>query len=446
MNTDELVSEMREATVDLQPRTGFTEAVVRGGARRRVRHRMQVTTQVAVACALVGATTYVIWPEAGPVQETQAASPLTRPANGDLADDRDFLDQVTRTWHADLPTFVAKPAPVASRPHVWWAGSTPAGKAAVVLEEIDRENRKDLYVGLVGTDPVDGQFHMLAYVPAMTGPNGEIAPPKGFLFGPDDRTVLIITNEKTFVSTGLNVGPDGKLSRDWSAFTPRDGAVAATLDFPAGWEPRDVGAYNGGPGDHLVTITPGYVELWVASERRAIALGQDPHRGKQPYGLDWAPATPLIWRVGNEAAQPPADVTTRFKETLVNGGYAADSLQFSNGFYIVAGLPDGRVAIVSHELNRPNHQYMYGVLVSDDKPDQVVFGGELDGGVPLPVRVHLPDGQGWAVADKGAALSYDTGDGRWIGVGRDAALIPENAARVQVARDGAQPAVVDLRK
>jgi hypothetical protein len=449
MNTDELVSEMREATVDLQPRLGFTEAVVRGGARRQVRHRVKVATQVAVVCTLVGATTYVIWPGAGPAaQQTQTASPLAGPTTGDLADDKSFLDQVTRTWHAELPAFLDVPAPVTSRPHVSWAGNTPAGRAAVVVGEVDREAQTELYVGLVGTDPVDGQFHLLADVPAIIDPYGDIKPPKGFLFGPDDRTLLIINDKKTFVSAGIEVGPDGKLARDWTEFTPDDGAVIAELEFPAGWEPGDVVANSDRPGELVNTTWDTEVELSVASERRAIALDRGPAKGKEKrgIGLDWAPDRPLIWHVGTAGSQSFADISEPFTKALVDGGYAIDSLQASNVFFIVAGLPDGRTAIVSHQLNRPYHEYMYGVLTGGGKPDQVVFGGELIGGVPLPVRVHLPDGQGWVIADKGATLSYDTGDGLWIMVGRDAALVPENAVRVQAARDGAPPAIVDLKK
>ncbi|MEK8105276.1 hypothetical protein NKG94_08965 [Micromonospora sp. M12] len=61
-------------------------------------------------------------------------------------------------------------------------------------------------------------------------------------------------------------------------------------------------------------------------------------------------------------------------------------------------------------------------------------GGQHDCGLvgTLPVRLRLPDDQGFLVAAEGSALSYRVGDGQWQDAGRDAALLPATATDVQV--------------
>jgi hypothetical protein len=55
----------------------------------------------------------------------------------------------------------------------------------------------------------------------------------------------------------------------------------------------------------------------------------------------------------------------------------------------------------------------------------------------LPVRLRVPDGQGWVVAHYGAQLQYRaSADGAWQDAGSDAALLPDNAAQVQVTKNG----------
>jgi hypothetical protein len=62
------------------------------------------------------------------------------------------------------------------------------------------------------------------------------------------------------------------------------------------------------------------------------------------------------------------------------------------------------------------------------------------------VNTWLPDGQGYVVADYGAALSYRTSfDSQWKEAGVNAALLLDDAVEVQVIRDG-NPTVVSLPK
>jgi hypothetical protein len=58
--------------------------------------------------------------------------------------------------------------------------------------------------------------------------------------------------------------------------------------------------------------------------------------------------------------------------------------------------------------------------------------GAVDRTDPLPVRLHLQNGEGWVVAHYGVALRYRIGSGRWIDAGHDAALVPDNTTSVAV--------------
>jgi hypothetical protein len=76
----------------------------------------------------------------------------------------------------------------------------------------------------------------------------------------------------------------------------------------------------------------------------------------------------------------------------------------------------------------------------------VIAGDKPDKAATLPVKVHLPDGQGWVVADAGATLTFRTSaNGEWQDAGKNSAILPEGTLQVQVSKTGA-PATVDLPK
>jgi hypothetical protein len=74
----------------------------------------------------------------------------------------------------------------------------------------------------------------------------------------------------------------------------------------------------------------------------------------------------------------------------------------------------------------------------------VVYGGLIDANAVRPVRMNLPDGQGWIVADRGATLHHRTGNGAWQDAGHDAALLPAAATQVEVTRPGWQAMTAPL--
>jgi hypothetical protein len=104
---------------------------------------------------------------------------------------------------------------------------------------------------------------------------------------------------------------------------------------------------------------------------------------------------------------------------------------------VVAGLPDGRIAILSEFLEDLNPSRIYAVLLEDDGSIAGAVPGNLvDPSAPLPVALRMPDGQGWVVANYGATLRYRVDGGTWQDAGQNAVLLPDNAIQVQVTRDG----------
>jgi hypothetical protein len=72
----------------------------------------------------------------------------------------------------------------------------------------------------------------------------------------------------------------------------------------------------------------------------------------------------------------------------------------------------------------------------------VVPGGIPDKTASLPVSIRLPNGQGWAVANKGAQLSYRFDGGNWTQPRANAVLVPDGTnAEVKVSIGGAAKTV-----
>ncbi len=84
---------------------------------------------------------------------------------------------------------------------------------------------------------------------------------------------------------------------------------------------------------------------------------------------------------------------------------------------------------------------------ADGTLDRVQRGPAVDFGSPLPVRVRLPDGQGWVVASSQylgiAYRTSDPGDWQEAQTGSQAALLPDAAVQVRVG-SGTGEVVVDL--
>lgn len=178
-----LAAEVRAAFVAMTdtvvPAPGDADRLVRAG-RRRLYRRRTVTAVAAVAASTVvggGATLLTTGLRGtGTVPGTTApafgqgpyADLYQRPTRGDLADDPTYLAQAVAAWNASHGKVVPGLSltsglfdDLRGAPHVIWAGTTPAGPAAIVAQPAwwaqrgPHKTSDELMVTLVGLIGVD---------------------------------------------------------------------------------------------------------------------------------------------------------------------------------------------------------------------------------------------------------------------------------------------------
>jgi hypothetical protein len=426
MDTSELTRALRAATDDLEPPTGFAEAVLRGGRRRRTRLRLGIATGTAVAVAVVAAGGLAL---AHDPTATLTGNPLVdAPTSGNLAGDTQFRTDAIAAWEAGK-----KVSPNADRgifddvrtePSVYWAGDTPSGRAAVVVQEAQLHPHDDLgsedadqtrtLVGLVATDPADGRFKLV---------NDQYDADAGrFLFGDGDRTVLILDRGvPLFVSHDASV-ENGQIRANWQRLA-LDGGVAVE-QLPRGTSPTQVVAVAADHPPANYADAKGRLDL----EPSSWYLDQEATQSPDSTGLDWHG---MSWTVGSDGG-PQVDAAAVFFDEVslpLSNGSAVGN--YTSTWYIRAGLADGRVAVLGNNQTGGSPSRLYAVLVDAGGARSVVPGDEVDAKAVLPVRFRLPDEQGWVVAAKDQPLSYRLNDA-WIGAGTGAALIPDMATQVLV--------------
>jgi len=440
METDDLTTRLRGAAEGIMPPPGFTDAVTRGGRRRRHRrHLVAGLVSVTVLAMAVGTVTLAdsgdtlppgaIIDENGdvvidppPVLQNGELW-LSGPTRGDLADDSEVLDGVRDAWRAYLPGSPNGLADsVRGEPNVYWAGTTPLGPAAVVAQAQGR----GAALGLVAFE--DGTPRVLTDARALVTLVGV-----GLQFGPGDDTLLVPDpGVPLVVSTGAVRAGDGTVSRLWEPLPMTDGV--AVLSLPADSDPsairvRGAGAGGGPTGEHVM--------LLPASRA---SLGWD-HQSKYraENRLDW----PLDVFTLPGGRRPP-ESTEPF---LVGAGFVDPYLTMAAGglWTVATAMPDGRPVWVTEYQEDSNPSRLITIIGADPGTAVVLDGGPVDRESELPVRVRLPDGAGRVVAERGATLRYRVAqDAAWVDAGRDAALLPSTAVEVEVTAQGGAPVIVTL--
>ena len=426
MNTTELTERLRGATDGLAPPPGFAETVLHGGRRRRARRRLTVAASVLAVVAVAGAATVVTLREddRAPVADAR----LNEPTIGTLAGDQAFLGEVVAEWRKGLPyAFEASRGyydDIRGEPHVYWAGDTPAGRAAIVLQQVyvhptAEVTEKGLRTaeGLVATDPADDTLKLVS-----TRVIGQ-APPRladYFQFGPGDRTLVAIDEGEPLYYASRRT-ENGSVSLVNPRRLEPDGGVAF-MTIPD--EPWTAVVYEGSHPIAPKEVAGEFGQI-PASYYLYTRLADPSSRP----GTDLLRWDDTVWQLGTRFDMEPGQFDAKW------GGYSYIYLAdiAVSPWTIVAGLPGGRMIILKERQYRTAEPRLIAKTAPNATTEtmDLIDGGVVDRDAVLPVRFQIPDGGGWIVADKGKEISYRTSpEAPWQKAGRDAALLPDGVTEV----------------
>ncbi len=371
---------------------------------------------------------------------------LQRSTGGDLAGDPAYLTAVVAAWNGSHESSMNADRGIFDHligsPHVVWAGSTPAGRAAVVVQEsylrwhaniqLDREGPA-LLTGYVGPGP-GGRPQVLTDTYDAPG-----APAmQGFFVGPA-RTVLVVLEHGQPVQVSFRriYADDGHVARDWQPVNFQDGA--AVLLRPADATVEQVRLRDGSRDGLDIGNVPGM----------DVPRAQEPTVQLLPWG-----DSEQVWLIG---PNPPRDCGDRtptgtfasdvFDQAL--SGFVPDTwpdVQSSgDGHWFACGTtPDGSRLLVGERVLDTDPSHVYAVLRSPSGQIQVA-ARPVDASDRVPVLVPLPRGQGWFVAWYGAVIRYrPMGASAWQELGSNAALVPPGGGTVEFTRPGSAGVVFHL--
>jgi hypothetical protein len=418
MTDTDIREALSRATGELSAPDDLLERVRAGGHRRVVRRRSLLAAGLATVVA--GSTAGVLLRREG-----GSAPLLSGDTRGDLARDREYLAEVRRVWHQRVDPV----EDLVGEPHIVWAGTTPAGRVAMVTQGVQGD---DVVYGTQGfVEPsANGPF-----IDELMALQSDTDPLTAILVGEQDRSVLVVvdTGRDLSFSPGLEIDRDGKVVRGFRPLTYADGAAVLEvgrqrdrvriglrasdgravelMNFPA-WAYRDHPG-EGQPGARQVVLAvPGWERGWPA--------GEGARRDA------WA-----AW--GAESRKPFYDLNGYHRSTA-----APD-------WFVWGSTPGGvRFRLETHHLDEEPAR----LLLTTGRPDsdgRTQPAGTLDPDATLPVQVRLPGGYGFVIAAVGATLRYRLGDGGgWVPVAGDSALVPAAVTQVEVTRDGRPPKIVRL--
>lgn len=459
-DTDVVRRALRDATDDLAPGPDVLSRARHGGRRRQLRRRTALAgvAGVAVLAVLAAGAQLTRWPDRGPVtipSSDVGDNLLTGPTGGDLAGDADYLSAATlafRHGHRNPDPNGQVQPPVVFRhlvgsPHVAWAGTTPAGRAAIVAQATEVTDRSAL-----GTEDANlyGRHVVLAFVaqgrdgtPAVLAnevlltPTADTYNTSALRFGPDRSTLLVADlSRPVWYSTKRGYGPNG-VRRNWTA-VPFQGNAAVLTVRP-----------GSDPATELVSAaTPPVTD----GQAEPVLVAGTPDPGTQPDNtLGWG--GPPYYSSGKGSRDQvslglPLTAgahelrgwgTARDPETFFDQALRDSPYYDANGFpavgrrpWLAYAAPSKDVRVVGSEVQYgTDPSQIYAAVLAGGKT-QIVWGGPAYRAATLPVHLRLPDNLGWLVAAYRANLSYRTATGTWQRAGTTAALLPPTATAVQV--------------
>lgn len=417
-----------------------------GGARRLRRRRFIAVGAIALTSVVVGgvavtAPTVLDHRTDPPVASRPGegdpyAFLMNGPTRGDLAGDTAYLRQVLEVWRSSHGKSINHDRGIFDHlqgdAKVAWAGNTPGGRAAIVVENSDLRNHSNvqLYhegvaalVGYVGDDK-DGKPAVIGDDYPVPGATQQV----GFVVeknGTKALVVLQMPGKPIGVSMGRTYAEDGSVKRTYTPLTFRDRVSVvqlATGQNLAGLK------LNRMPGTGYSNLSIVNADLNAAPPETA---------GDQRLWGDFAQDADLLWPMSDGANRLREAANNVFNETIGDAGDPnANGTAFSiwTGYGVTA---NGTAVYIGEQALDSDPTHVYAVLKPKTGKARIVPGGVPDASAALPVAIELPDDQGWAVARKDAQLSYRYDGGAWSPARPNALLVPAGAhAEVKVEAGG----------
>jgi hypothetical protein len=424
VETKELSAHLRAATMAVEPRPGFAEAVATGGRRRQVRRRLGLATAAAVAVTLA-ATTYTVLDNTS--TPDVMAGWLDGPTKGDLAGDQPFLDKAVRLWDTGKAVSPNRSTGVfddlRSEPRVYWAGDTPSGAAAVVVQQAYLHPHEELpagaantiqtLVGLVATDPADRTLKLVGDQ-FRTAPTAAL--PGYFWFGANDLTLLV-------VDPGYPVWESHTAGEDLRPIPMRGGV--AVVRYEGNTRPAALVGGPEPPADTRVEMPPYLASEYVAAKQRhsgPLLPAGTPVLG---WGENWVVGPDIGFTVDHPLALLRRSVldTPAIRDARIDNWTI--TTQYPGGFAMVVGAlkhgagPWNLLMVIVDKQQKAASMHIAYSSVNPNKP------------APVTLEVSYDDGRAWLVAAKGKRLRYRVG-GDWVDAGTSVAIVPWEASRLRV--------------
>ncbi|WP_433012105.1 hypothetical protein [Kribbella sp. CA-294648] len=448
--TDTELKDRLGATVDgIEAPADLVHRVRTGGARRLRRRRFVSLAATTLSLAVLGGAG-IVGPELlGRSDQVQPAkSVVTDPygfllkgsTRGDLAKDSAYLREVVQIWNKSHATSENADRGIFNdlrgQAKVAWAGNTPGGKAAIVVQQaylhphdniqLDGEGIQTL-VGYVGQDAAGKQTLIADSYPA-PGSGLDLA----FVTG--GKTKALVVMDPTGGEFGFSperIYTAGGSTRKYEPLKFKDGVSVVGLPADVNLDSLRVSA--------LPATTPERRAFEIRDNRPVPTAIPDYRLWKQPEPVY---ATWPMTAGADDLAKTANDDLMEALDSVTDPHVNGTSMSLWIGYGVTA---NGSRLLLGEQALDEDPTRVYAVLRSPDGKQTVVQGGVPDAKAPLPVSIKLPDGQGWAVAQMKADLSYRYGDGAWSASRKNAVLVPAGQdAEVRVTLN-AKTETVSLR-
>ncbi len=429
---DEVRQALRAATDELAPSPQLLTLATAGGRRRVLRRR------ALVACATVGVVAVAgvaVMPKgesdfAPATNDTRdiAVRLLTRPTGGDLAGDDAFRRSAVTAW--TTRPHKGQKATQLGEPRVVWAGATPPGRAAVVVQPAT------LLPDLPGSSPERGILTGVLEQDAA----GVWSVYEGRYPGP--LTIAFFTGPG-----GLDlVTPDTGRPLEYSIPPPNVGGQLLGGD-PGNWKPMRLtaGAYR---ARVPVGTILGGVSIRPVGEHRSResvvlahnkVLIDDANSRPNRWGLSWDAVLPAGSTAG-WSAPPPAGAGSPLREAIATKPGVTPDGKWS----VYGTAPDGARFVIGEALHKDGPSQLYGVLLTAGGGSQLFHAGVVNGESALPVIATLPGNRGIVIAQHESRLRWRTGSGPWSAPAMSAALVPPGTTEVELLPSTGVPEILPL--